>query len=473
MRALRGVRGGLRSRVARVGIRSRATAIATIAVALALAVGGVLLVVLVHNSLVASLDAAGQARARDVAASAAGIRLPRSVASTGEDSSVVQVVDAAGQVVAASPNILGEPPLLPAPPSRRQARVFTRAGLPISGEGQSFRVVVEPATLTGGPGWVYVATSLAQADLSTARLAVLLAVGLPLLLLVVAGSTWRAVGRGLAPVERIRASADAISGARPDDRVPVPPTHDEIFRLAITMNAMLSRLDDAASRQREFVGDASHELRSPLAVLHAEIDVARADADNVLAAGTLERLSKQASRLGDLLEDLLFLARADEGRARLRYVPVDLDELVLAEVRRLRALGATVVLDGPDAARVLGSVSELSRALRNLGDNARAHARTTITLGLHARDGVATLYVANDGPLIPTADRERVFQRFTRLDQARPRTTTEGGGAGLGLAITRQIARRHRGDAVVATTGQTSFALTLPLADPGHEAAVG
>lgn len=462
-----GARHHLRARLAGVGIRSRATAIAAIAVGLALVVGGVLLVLLVHRSLVASLDAAGHARARDVAAAAAGTGLPRTVASTGEDSSVVQVVDSAGAVVAASANILGEPPLLPAKPPRPYPPVSTRTGLPIADGGQSFRVVVEPATLPGGPGSVYVATSLGQVDTTVARLGVLLAVGLPLLLVVVTGTTWRAVGRGLAPVERIRASADAISGASPGARVPVPPTHDEIARLAGTMNEMLTRLDETAGRQREFVGDASHELRSPLAALRTEIDVARAHPDRELAVEILDSLSTQTDRLGDLLEDLLFLARTDEGHAQLRHVPVDLDELVLAEARRLRALGVTVVVDGPDAARVLGSVGELTRALRNLGDNARVHARTRVTLGLRTGAGRATLSVSNDGPGIDPRDRERVFDRFARLERSRPRIPAHGGGAGLGLAITRQIARRHHGDAAVVPGGQTSFALSLPLLDTG------
>ena len=455
-------------RVGWSGVRVQATVLATAVVAVALVAGGLLLVLLVHRSLIGSVDAAGLARAHDVAALAAAGRLQATVASTGQESSVVQVLDQAGRVIAASPNINGEAALLPARPTRPRRRVFTLSGLPIADRGQSFRVVAEPVVLPAGRGWVYVATSLAQIDLTTARVAVLLVLGLPVLLLVVAAAIWRAVGRALRPVEQIRASAAAIDGTELGARVPLPATQDEIARLARTMNSMLARIEEATLRQREFVGDASHELRSPLAALQTELDVALAHPDGELPALVLARMSRQTERMGRLLDGLLFLARADEGASQARHQPVDLDELVLAEAGRLRAAGATVWVAGPDAVRIDGSRSELTRLLRNLGDNAAAHARSMVTLGLKVQDRQAVLSVADDGPGVPAADRERIFERFTRLDAARARTA-DGGGAGLGLAICRQIVQRHHGQITVVDGDGGTFVVRLPVGT-GHRA---
>jgi signal transduction histidine kinase len=446
----------------RAGVRLQATAIATGVVAGALAAGGLILVVLVHRSLVGSLDAAGLARAHDVAALAAAGRLQGTVASTGEESSVVQVLSSTGVVIAGSPNIAGDAPLLAAAPTDRTEQVGTRRGLPIGDQGQAFRLVAEPVQLPGGPGWVYVATSLAQIDLTTARLALLLAAGLPILLLVVAVAAWRAVGRALRPVEQIRSSAAVISGAEPGARVPVPTTGDEIARLAETMNGMLSRLEAAGLRQREFVGDASHELRSPLTALQTELDVALAHPRPQASVALLGRMSGQTRRMAALLDGLLFLARADEGVAQPGHVPVDLDELLLAEAQRLRAGGASVTVVGPDAARVQGSRSDLARMLTNLGDNAATHARSAVTLSLHTQTAEAVLTVADDGPGVLAADKERVFERFTRLDSARGRTAA-GGGAGLGLAICKQIVLRHGGNIAVEPGQGARFVVRLPL----------
>jgi len=457
-----------RARTGRAGVRLRATVIATVVVAVTLAAGGLVLVLLVHRSLVGSLDAAGLARAHDVAALAAAGRLQGTVASTGEETSVVQVLDPTGRVIAASPNISGEPPLLPSPPAGLRRQVLSLDGLPIADSAQSFRVVAEPVALSDGRGWVYVATSLAQIDLTTARLAVLLALGLPVLLLVVTTATWRAVGRALRPVEQIRASAAAIGGTELGTRVPVPGTKDEIARLAQTMNAMLARIEDATARQREFVGDASHELRSPLAALQTEVDVALAHPDGEPPAAVLVRMSAQTERMRRLLDGLLFLARADEGASQAGHEPVDLDELVLAEAGRLRTAGVAVRVLGPAAVRIEGSRSELTRLLRNLGDNAAAHARSAVTVGLAVQDQQAVLTVADDGPGVAAADRERIFERFTRLDAARARLA-DGGGAGLGLAICRRIVQRHHGEITVAVGDGGRFVVRLPVVT-GHRA---
>ena len=448
--------------IARTGIRTRATMIATGVVAGALLVTGLLLVLLVRRSLIGSLDASARARAHDVVAVAQSGQLPADVASTGEESSVVQVIDSGGAVVAASPNISGEPPMLGAPPLGRGSQIITRTGLPIATDGQAFRVVVEPVRLGSGSGWVYVATSLRQVDLTTARLAGLLALGLPALLVVAAGVSWRAVGRGLRPVEQIRAGAAAIDGESLGTRVPVPPTGDEVARLAQTMNGMLARLEDATLRQRQFVGDASHELRSPLTTLQAEVDIALAHPNGEPQTELLVRLSTQAGKMTHLVDDLLFLAHADEVLGSVSRETVDLDELALSEAGRLRATGATVVLCVLDPARVRGQSTDLARMLRNLGDNAAAYARSTVSLGLRVDGRHALLTVSDDGVGIPLEDRLRVFERFVRLDGARSRPST-GAGAGLGLSICRQIVLRHGGRIDIEPGPGAVFTVRLPL----------
>ncbi|MCW2598470.1 MAG: sensor histidine kinase [Frankiales bacterium] len=454
-----------RARRGRFGVRLSATLAATAVVAAAFAISGVLLVALVRHSLLANLDAAGTARARDVAALATANRLQGTVASTSEESSVAQLVSPSRVVVAASSNIQGEAPLV-SPPSPRRLVSFTSAGLPIGDPNDRFRVVAEPVTLAQGPGWVYVATSLRQTDTTIARLVILLATGLPLLLLLVAAVIWLAVGRALRPVEQIRTRAATIGATELGQRVPVPRSRDEVARLASTMNEMLQRLEAAALRQRRFVGDASHELRSPLSALQAQIDVALAYPDPARQQQALPRIRLQAARMAELIDDLLFLARADEGRLKGNRTRVDLDELVLAEARRLSATGkGRIEVVGPDATAVTGSERDLTRMLRNLGDNALTHANSTVTFGLTCEDGTAVLSVTDDGPGIPLQDRARIFERFTRLEEGRPRQPA--GGTGLGLAITKQIVRSHGGQICVGSRRDgrpgAVFVVTIPL----------
>ena len=453
---------------ARLGVRASATALATAVVASALIVGGLLLVVLVHRSLVSGLDATANTQARNVAALAGIGRLPATVATTGDESAIVQVIDHAGDVVSASGNVTGNPAVLAAPPTRRAATAVNITGLPIADSGQSFRLVAEPVDLPTGPGWVYVANSLGQVHASVTRVTTLLAVGSPLLLIVVAAATWQAVGRALRPVEQIRRSAAAIGSKGLGQRVPVPPSRDEIARLAVSMNEMLARLQDADVRQRQFVGDASHELRSPLAALQAQVDVALTRRDAGPDRVVLRQVQDQAQRMGVLIDDLLFLARADERVERhLPGEPVDLDELLLTEVGRLRALGGPgVELVSFAAARTTGSARDLARMLRNLGDNAAAHAHHAVAYSLRRDHDQAVIAVIDDGPGIPPADRDRVFDRFVRLDQARARSRTVG-GTGLGLAIAHQIVQAHGGE-IVATDRDdgeagAAFIVRLPL----------
>jgi signal transduction histidine kinase len=329
------------------------------------------------------------------------------------------------------------------------------------------RAVATGADTPQGRRTVVVVRSTETVTEATAAVSGLLAVGLPLLLVVVGATTWVLVGRALAPVEAIRAEVDAISGDALHRRVPDPPAGDEIGRLARTMNRMLGRLEQAQARQRRLVADASHELRSPVATIRQHAEVALAHPGRTSAAELASTVLAEDLRLQRLTEDLLLLTRADEQSLALRRRPVDLDDLVFEEAERLRdATGLRVDTTAVSAGRVVGDAAGLRRVLRNLGDNASRHARERLALSVAERDATVVLAVDDDGPGIPDADRERVFERFVRLDGARAR---DDGGSGLGLAIVAELVAAHGGTVVAAAgpLGGARVEVTLPrVADP-------
>jgi signal transduction histidine kinase len=227
---------------------------------------------------------------------------------------------------------------------------------------------------------------------------------------------------------------------------------------------MLSRLERSVDRQQRFVADASHELRSPLTRMRAELEVDLAAGPDGVARDRLESLREEVMGLQDLVEDLLHLARADAADIPLRAEPVDLDDVVLREGRRIQAGGrVTVDLSGVSAAQVTGDPAQLTRAIRNLADNAERHAAARVTFTLSETSSSAVLAVGDDGPGIPPEHASAVFERFGRVDLARSRAT---GGSGLGLAIAREIVERHGGALVLdpAHHPGARFVMTLPLA---------
>jgi signal transduction histidine kinase len=273
---------------------------------------------------------------------------------------------------------------------------------------------------------------------------------------------WFIAGRALRPVESIRSEVLAISGATMHRRVPVPAGRDEVRRLAETMNEMLDRLERASNRQREFVSDASHELRSPVAAMRTDLEVALRDPQHANWPALAQRLLAENERLGALVDDLLELARLEEGIVDTARTTVDLDELVLAAVEHrpgpLR-FDTTAVSGG----RVVGSARQYSQVVRNLIDNAARHARAVVAVEVTTDDDEVVVSVEDDGPGIAEEDRERVFERFTRLDAARAR---DGGGSGLGLAVVKRIVVAH-GGTVQITNGNGSgarFEVRLPRA---------
>lgn len=303
-------------------------------------------------------------------------------------------------------------------------------------------------------------TVLGDVDDATRAIALGLLAGAPPLIAFAAALAWWVTGQALRPVTAIRTELAAVTASELDRRVPDPGGADEIARLARTVNDTLDRLERSDARQRQFTADASHELRNPLAAVRARLEVAlarpRPDRESVSAAlADTERLQRIAA-------DLLLLARLDGGPAP-RSEPVDLALLAAEDAARRPAPRVPLRLAAPAPVPAYGDPARLERALANLVDNALRYARSGVLVRAVAEDdGWAVLEVTDDGPGIPEADRDRVFERFVRLDADRGRA---GGGTGLGLAIAREIARAHGGDvrALAAREGAAGARLELRI----------
>jgi signal transduction histidine kinase len=304
--------------------------------------------------------------------------------------------------------------------------------------------------------------SLEEVDRTVHSVSTVLLFAVPILVLLVALAAWYFAGRALKPVEAIRAEAAAITGTTMHRRVPEPDTDDEIGRLARTMNAMLDRLELSSQRQRQFVSDASHELRSPLASIRANLEVALRHSDRADWPAVAQRALAEDQRMEDTVTELLELARLDEaeGKVDLAALPeVDVDEIVLDQA--LQETRVPVDVTRVAAGRVHGRREQLARVVRNLLDNACRHARSRVAVSLQSHDTTVELMVDDDGPGIAPADRERVFERFTRLDDGRAR---DAGGLGIGLAIVKATVEQHGGTITIddASLGGARFIVTLP-----------
>jgi signal transduction histidine kinase len=436
------------------GIRVRITALAGAVMLVVLAATSLALLAAQRQHLTDSLDESLENAAADLVV-APRRQLDGPLSPTADDDAVVQVVDGGGVVLAATPNYTSQP-ALPAPPGDALRSLRTTGLLP--GEPR-YRML----SVRGDDRVVHVGAPLDDIDETVIALRNALLATIPLVAMLLAALTWWLVGRTLRPVEAIRAEVADISGEHLDRRVTEPATGDEVQRLAATMNAMLDRLQRSAESQRQFVADASHELRSPLTRIRSELEVDLAHPATAQPAATHRSILDETEQLQRLVEDLLVLARHDAAARRAPHDAVDIDDLVLREVGRLRATTTVDIHAGAvSAAQVAGDADELARAVRNLLDNAVRHARSRVTVELVERAGAALLSVADDGPGIPLADHERVFERFTRLDDARTRSD---GGAGLGLAIVRAIVVRHGGTVTVdaASLAGARFVVTIPL----------
>jgi len=453
-----------RGRLGRASVRVRTTAAAVVVVAIALTLGAFVLVTLVGDSLRNGVEASADQRASSLADQIEGSGLPdqprgKDEAGDPEDEGddepeeeVWQVTDSSGTVVRASQS-LSRP--LPTEDS-------DEARLP--GADHGYVIVTEDASAGGQDYVVSVAVSLEDVDDSTAALVPLLLVGVPLVLLVVGGTTWMVATRALAPVERIRREVEQITSDRLDRRVPEPGSRDEIHRLALTMNQMLGRLEDSHDRQQQFVADASHELRSPLASIRQTAEVARAHPGALPEGELADAVLEESARMQRLVEQLLLLTRADEGAVLRTPHDVDLDDLALAEASRVRRNGLAVDTTAVTPGRVRGDTTSLAQVVRNLVDNAARHADASIAVAVRQAGDEVELSVDDDGPGIPEDQRDRVFERFVRLDEARVR---DAGGSGLGLAIVKDIVSAHGGTVTVspaAALGGARFVVRLPAA---------
>ena len=435
-------------------MRAATTAVATVFVGVALLIGGIALIGVLRQTLIAEVEEAARLQAIDVVHQLEAGRPPVMEVAGSKDEQLIQVLGPDGSVVASSRNVAGEPAVARLGPGE-SAQTVT----PL--DDDEFVVVAEAAQTRAGSWTVLVARALIGVFETTTVVIHLLIIGLPLLLVVVAVTTWFTVGRALAPVEAIRREVDEISAAQLHRRVPQPATDDEIGRLAATMNRMLGRLEDARNSQRRFVSDASHELRSPITTIRQHAEVAQAHPDRTTTDELADVVLAEQQRMQQLVEDLLLLARADEHIPPPR-APVDLDDLVFEEARRLRSTSSLQVeTSAVSAARVHGDIDALRRVFRNLGENAARHAASRIGIALANCDGNVLLTVDDDGPGIPETERERVLKRFVRLDEARSR---DDGGSGLGLAIVDEVVRAHGGSISISESplGGARIEVTLP-----------
>lgn len=443
-------------RFARLSLRARLMVIGVSGVALALSAGGVGLYATLTVSVDATLDNEALTSGREVAALVAEGRLPTPVPVSGAQ--LIQVVDGSGRVIGGSVSADRLTPLLR--PAELSAALAGNA-VQVSGARAGLSGPLRARALPAGPpdSGASVIVALQVGDVLTSRAALRngLLVAIPLLVLALALIAWRVIGWTLRPVERLRLEAERISGRDRAERLGVPPAADEIRALAVTLNKMLDRLAGARGRQQSFVADAAHELRSPLASMRTQLEVA----DRLGDGGSLPAdLAADVDRLSALVEDLLLLARADAD-TRGPTDPTVFDArgwLAAIQTGYANARVPVTLRPGPPVA-VRADPAELRRAVGNLVDNAVRHASSGVWLDV-ARMGGATVDVAgnaaescdtegevvitvgDDGPGISAADRERVFDRFTRLDDARDR---DAGGTGLGLAIVRELVTRAGG----------------------------
>jgi signal transduction histidine kinase len=424
--------------VERASIRLRTTVLAVLVTAVAVVIGAVTLVLLTRASLEGGIRDAAESRALMIADRLRTSGLPDPVPSSSgtdeaaddedsDDDFAWEILDDSGTVVRSSETL----------------------------DERSLRVTEDE-----GPYTVVVLASLEEVDDATKALATPLLMGVPGALILVGGVTWVGVTGALAPVERIRREVEEITGERLDRRVPQPVARDEIHRLAATMNRMLTRLQDSRERQQRFVADASHELRSPLAAIRQAAEVARSHPGALPEGELAEAVLEESGRMERLVEQLLLLTRT--GGAGVRQLrDVDLDDLAMAEARRVRRAGLTVDTSGVGAGRVRGDATALAQVVRNLTDNASRHAHGAVTVTVRAAGDGVELVVEDDGAGVPESERERVFERFVRLDEARDR---DAGGSGLGLAIVKEIVTAHGGTVGITASalGGARFVVRLP-----------
>jgi len=426
-------------------LRSRVTVVASVAIAAAVTGAFVLLYLLQVHSVRRTVDQQLRTYTTQIA------QLGQASPATGwphplpdsalDPTTQAQVIADDGTVLSATRGLSGVPATFALPAgSSTPVRLKGAAGV-IPAE---VRVVAVRQRIGGRPVTIVAGTGTGILSSFTSAFTYELIVGFPVILLAAAAAVWLLVGRALGPVEQIRRAVTDITSADLSRRVPEPGTADEIGRLAHTMNRMLTRLEDSARRQHRFVADASHELRSPLAAIRTTLEVGLAHPDRVPWPSIAARAVQQGERLEALIQQLLLLARTDGPTAAGRARPVDVDELLRAVRRETPAGKVSLDLDlhAGGAGMVPGNPDHLVRVFRNVLDNAVHHAAGSVTITSCSTSTTLEVRIVDDGPGVPRGDRERIFDRFVRLDASRDRAS---GGSGLGLAIAREIVTAHRG----------------------------
>ncbi|WP_307801166.1 sensor histidine kinase [Actinomadura violacea] len=377
---------------------------------------------------------------------------------------LLQVVDAGRNVVTASRDAAGRPPIssVVPPPDNRLERLYACP----AHDGGCLTVVAVRTTVARDSPVVYGARPVPWI-LAGPYIELILAVGALFLISMTTWAAWLVVGRTLRPVGEVRGRLAEISISDLSSRVPEPSGEDEVAQLAHTANVTLDRLERSVRLQRQFASDAAHELRTPIAALRLNLEEIALHPDDPEVGPAARAAIRAADRLESIVADLLLLAQI--GTAAETPEDLDFSGLVNGELRAHRSAAGgpdrrppiTVDADLAPGLYCRGVRAQLERVVDNLLDNALQYAATTVEVRLESRSGDAVLTVGNDGPQIPRADRERVFERFARLDTARSR---DAGGTGLGLAIAREIANAHRGSIAIddGTLG-TRFILRLPL----------
>jgi signal transduction histidine kinase len=447
----------------RRSLRARLTLITSAGLALALAVAAVLLVNALRLSLIRALDDSARQGAAEVAALINQGRLPDPVP-VGSGTITIQVLDAQGRITDVSPGADRLVPLLA--PAQARAAAGSGQGRMLSGAPLGMPPLLRVVAVRADHGQVVVAAvSFAQTRDSIGTLARALFIGMPLLFGLLTLAIWLVTGYTLRPIAGLRRGAAQVTQTGIPRALPVPPARDEVRSLAVTLNDMLSRLAGAQQRQRDLVSDTAHELRSPIASIRAQLEVALDHPDGVDWPETARDVHADTLRLARLAEDLLLLARLDE--QRIGHSLVDLAAVCGSVAARYGAARVPVRADAPAPCPVSGDPDALGRLLVNLLDNAVRHAASAVCVSVRAQDGWAVLVVTDDGPGIPAADIERAFGRFSRLDDARSRDGERRDseqGAGLGLAIVRSTAEAHGGSVTLDDAGPGLRAtVRLPL----------
>lgn len=438
--------------------------LATTLVTAALAFAAVVLVLAIHQVLLHSADIATGSRAHqiaDVVAHDGVTGVDAALLSPTRNVDIVQIVDSDGHVRVTSRKDITSP-------VGRGVPVGTSVivdGAKTSSDGPEYRATLLGVETPDGPVTIEVGALERPIDWLVLIVGLMCCIVFPIIVIGMALLTHYFVGRALKPVDEIRRQVDEISGGDLHQRVPVPSTGDEIATLATTMNEMLDRIDTARTRQMQFVNNASHELNSPLTTLVGLLDLSSNTGQHIDPETIDTVMMPEALRLQSLVSDLLLLARADESGIPLRPTDVDLDEIVSAEVARLETLSGHRIDARIIAVRVHGDAEKLSRALRNIADNAVRHTRDNVTLAMDLVDDGhrVAISVADSGAGIPDGDKDRVLERFVRLDTSRERGR---GGSGLGLAIVSEIVRAHGGEVTVTDTpgGGATIGFVLPVA---------